>query len=82
MGLRVSKCQRRFYYFDSKMSILSFKIAVLMLIVDIWAIGSILENGGESPNSLCKLIGIIKLGKMLIFGIELEIMKLTHYMVE
>ena len=57
--LRVSKCQRGFYYFDSKMSILSFKIAVLMLIVDIWTIGSILENGGESPNSLCKLIGIL-----------------------
>ena len=82
MRLRVSKCQRGFYYFDSKMSILGFKIVVLMLVVDLWTIGSMLENEGKSPNSLCKLICIINLGKMLVFGIELELMKLTHYMVE
>ena len=53
-----------------------------MLVVDIWTMGSILEKGGKHPNFLYKLIGVINLGKVLAFGIELEIMKLTHYMVE
>ena len=59
-----------------------FQMVLLMLVVDIWTIGSMLENGEKSPNSLRKLICIINLGKVLVLEIELEIMKLTHYMVE
>mgnify|MGYP003702489855 FL=1 len=46
-----------------------------MLVVDIWTMGSILEKWGKNPNLLYKLIGVINLGKVLAFGIELEIMK-------
>ena len=39
-------------------------------------------NGVENPNWVYKLIGIINLKKLWLYGIELEIMKLAHYIVE
>ena len=65
-----------------RMCIMSFKIMILLLVVDILTIGSILRNGVENPNWLYKLICMINLGKLCLYRIELEIMKLTHYIVE
>ena len=74
--------KRGFCYFDSKICVLGFKIRLLLLVVDIWAIGAIMGNGVENPNLLYKLIDIINLGKLWTYGIKLEIMKLPHYVVK
>ena len=55
---------------------------ILLLVVELRTIGLLLEKGVENLNLLYKLIGMINLRKLWLYGIELEIMKLVHYMVE
>ena len=74
--------ERGFCYFESKMCILGFKMMILLLDVDIGTFGLILRLEGKNPNLLYKLIGVINLGILLLFGIELEIRKLAHYIVK